>query len=199
MYRSIVLTVFAVCSISFVSARPGGSHCVPPVRQFHWESPCPKSDHFDRKILINRVDALQGSPLVSVDRLGGINLGKPLTMRINFTLNYGKPINDHRFDFKMYKYDDEGRGCEWIYQDTYGATDDVNACNMIKNDCEYRLKPKLGVEFTVDWSEASDQFNEILKPGSYYGFQIVERDGDKARLNCLWLYSKIIGVGPKDQ
>jgi len=172
------------------------SDCVPREnKNFHYGN-C--TDHPIRgPIRVVKIEATQNGR--SVEREGGLDLNKRLTMKFTLDNKYKKEgIKDHRFDFYPYQYDEDDDGnCDWISLDFSGMTEDVDACESIHENCHYKDRPK-DVTVQVDFpkwnkeveSSGFGSLSDILSPGSYYQFEIVDRDGP-TKLNCVLIQMKI--------
>jgi len=165
--------------------------CVPrPTKNFYWTR-C--ADDVKGPIEITQVDAYQGGK--TVEQNGGLDLTQPLKLSFKLKNNYNKKeINDHKFDFQPYQYsDDDGPPCDWYELEVGDAMSDVDGCSLIKTNCRYKNKPDKSeavVDFPALLGEYASAASATLEIGSYYAFDITERDGDK-KLNCVRMQAKL--------
>jgi len=187
---SLATLLLALLGISRASP-VANSKCVPPEKYFYYRVPCAKYAS-KAKISVSRITATQGNPPVSVDKSGGLDLTQPLTLTFNMTYN-GKPIRSHRLDQKLKQYvPDQNGHCHWEDIDTGGITDDIDACLSIKNvDCSYKKPMPPYVITTIDWVALWGDGISAMEPGTYYAFDIVERDGSEI-INCFYMQVKVI-------
>jgi len=185
---SILLILLGL--VAYNEAGGGGKGCVPPEKNFYYVPLC--NGFANPKVHVKKITATQGNPPVNVDQNGGIDMTQPLILWFNLTTTLSKPIKRHRFDQAISQYipDDNGN-CHWDDVDTQGATDDIDACKLIKNvDCSYASKPTY-VKSEINFSDLVGDLASGLEPGTYYAFEITERDGNE-KINCFRLQAKVV-------
>jgi len=181
-YLGVISILFAAISVV------DGNKCVLPGKVFTWAK-CPGFK--GGPIETTSIDAIQDGK--TVEQNGGLDLHKPLTLTFGLKNNYQNEIPDHEFDFKPYQYADDDGPCQWYELEVGGATDGIDACNIIKDNCKYKGRPTKVVvtyDFPKMLAEYGASVDDFMSSGGYYAFEVTERDGT-TKLNCIRMQAKI--------
>jgi len=184
-YSIGALSLFALISLVY-------SKCVPNPNKVWYLTHC--DNNFKGPIEVQSVEASQHGK--SVEQNGGLDLGQVLNMTFKIKYNYNKPeLKNPRYDFAPYQYTDDDGPCTWYQIDIGGATEDIDGCELQKNNCHHRNHPETSV-VVVDFPKMLEDYSDVLSyldttTNPYYAFEATHRDGS-TKLNCIRIQAKLI-------